>query len=393
MHYFIKPVASLLLVAGSIWTVDTINKEEVPAKNIVTESPAPNKRAPKIQVAILLDVSNSMDGLIEQAKAQLWNMVSVMGKATCNDAVPNIEIALYEYGRPGNNQSAGFVKRIIPFTTDLDELSQNLFKLTTDGGDEYCGHVMYTSLTDLQWDTASISYKVIFIAGNEDFRQGGVSFTKACAEAKKRGVIINTIYCGDKMQGIREHWNLGAECGTGSYTNINQDAAIEEIPTPYDSTIFLLNEKLNGTYIAYGYAGGESQAKQAAADKSNYALSKSAAAQRVSVKGKKNLYKNSSWDLVDAATDDSTLISKVDMKTLPSNLQNKTRAELKVIVKNKTQERNNIQKEITSISAKREAYITAEKAKKTNNKNQPTLETEVEKIIKTQAKKYNMVIQ
>ena len=35
---------------------------------------------PKIQAAILLDVSNSMDGLIAQAKAQLWNMVSVMGK-------------------------------------------------------------------------------------------------------------------------------------------------------------------------------------------------------------------------------------------------------------------------------------------------------------------------
>mgnify|MGYP003492397680 FL=1 len=29
---------------------------------------------PKIQAAILLDVSGSMDGLIEQAKAQLWNM-------------------------------------------------------------------------------------------------------------------------------------------------------------------------------------------------------------------------------------------------------------------------------------------------------------------------------
>jgi hypothetical protein len=393
MHFFIKPAASLLLVAGSIVALDTINNEEINPKNIVADPPAAKKFAPKIQVAILLDVSNSMDGLIEQAKAQLWNMVSVMGKATCNDAVPNIEIALYEYGRPTNNATAGYVKRIVPFTTDLDELSQNLFKLTTNGGDEYCGQVMYTSLSELQWDNSSTSYKVIFIAGNEDFRQGKISFTQACTEAKKKGVIINTIYCGDKMQGIREHWNLGAECGTGSYTNINQDIAVEEIATPYDSTLFLLNDRLNGTYIAYGETGVANQQKQAAADKSNYAFSKSTAAKRVAVKGKQNLYKNSNWDLVDAATDDSTLISKVDIKTLPANLQTKSRAELKVIVKSKTQERTNIQKEIASVSTKREAYIAAEKAKKANRTNQPTLETEVEKIIKVQAKRYNMVIQ
>lgn len=392
MHFLIKPAASLLLVAGSLVAVKTTDKPEE-TKNIVTQPPAAKKAAPKIQVAILLDVSNSMDGLIEQAKAQLWNMVSVMGKATCGDAVPNIEIALYEYGRPTNSAIAGYVKRINSFTTDLDELSQNLFKLTTNGGDEYCGHVMYTSLNDLQWDTASNSYKVIFIAGNEEFRQGGISFTKACAEAKKRGVIINTIYCGDKMQGIREHWNLGAECGTGSYTNINQDIAIEEIPTPYDSTLFLLNDQLNGTYISYGAGGYAAAEKQAATDKANYQLSKGAAAKRVSVKGKQSLYKNSTWDLVDAATDDSTLISKVDMKTLPAGLQNKTRSELKVYVKSKTTERGNIQKEIATVSAKREAYITAERAKKANGKNQPTLETEVEKIIKVQAKRYNMVIQ
>lgn len=393
MHFLIKPAASLLLVIGSIVAVDKIDSEEPKTKNIAAEQPANKKVAPKIQVAILLDVSNSMDGLIEQAKAQLWNMVSVMGKATCNDVVPNIEIALYEYGRPDNNERTGYVKRINPFITDLDELSQNLFKLTTNGGDEYCGHVMYTSLSDLQWDTASNSYKVIFIAGNEEFRQGNTSFTKACAEAKKKGVIINTIYCGDKLQGIREHWNLGAECGTGSYTNINQDAAIEDIATPYDSTLFLLNDRLNKTYIAYGAAGGANYEKQATTDQLNYKLNKSAAAKRVAVKGKSTLYRNSTWDLVDAANDDSTLIAKVDMKTLPSNLQTKSRSELKVYVKEKNQERSNIQKEIATVSTKREAYITTEKAKKANNKNQPTLETEVEKIIKVQAKRYNMVIQ
>ena len=148
------------------------------------ETPKKIKNSSKIQAAILLDVSNSMDGLIEQAKAQLWTMVNVMGKAKCNGETPQIEIALYEYGRDNNDLRKGYVKQITPFTSDLDDLSQKLFQLTTNGGQEYCGYVIHTSLNELNWDTTSSNYKVIFISGNEDFLQGNISYTLACTEAK-----------------------------------------------------------------------------------------------------------------------------------------------------------------------------------------------------------------
>src|SRR6186713_168415 len=173
-----------------------------------------SKNSHKIQAAILLDVSNSMDGLIEQAKAQLWTMVNVMGKAKCNGETPQIEIALYEYGRDNNDLKKGYVKQITAFTSDLDNLSQKLFQLTTNGGQEYCGYVIHTSLNELSWDTTSSNYKVIFISGNEDFLQGNVSYTLACTEAKKKGVIVNTIYCGDRFQGMNTgiFWgNAGTE--------------------------------------------------------------------------------------------------------------------------------------------------------------------------------------
>ena len=94
-----------------------------------TQSPPISK--PKIQVAVLLDVSNSMDGLIEQAKAQLWNMVSLMGKAKCEGVSPTVEIALYEYGKDSNDEAKGYIKQISPFSTDLDMLSKQLFELKT----------------------------------------------------------------------------------------------------------------------------------------------------------------------------------------------------------------------------------------------------------------------
>ncbi|RYD91718.1 MAG: VWA domain-containing protein, partial [Sphingobacteriales bacterium] len=99
--------------------------------------PAAKAPAPKIQVAILLDVSNSMDGLIDQAKAQLWNLVGLLGRAECDRGTPQVEIALYEYGRANNDAGKGYVKRIHSFTRELDSLSKSLFSLTTNGGEEY----------------------------------------------------------------------------------------------------------------------------------------------------------------------------------------------------------------------------------------------------------------
>lgn len=350
---------------------------------------------PKIQAAILLDVSGSMDGLIEQAKAQLWNMVSTMGKAKCSaDVSPQIEIALYEYGRSTNDIKAGYVKQLSGFTSDLDSLSKILFSLKTNGGDEYCGQVIQTSLKELQWDAAPENYKVIFIAGNEDFLQGNVLYTSSCNDAKNKGVIVNTIYCGDRMQGIREHWNLNSECGNGSFTNINQNDKIDDIPTPYDSLIITMNGTLNQTYMAYNSFGYNKMREVVAVDAMNSSMSKSAGIKRTKVKGNSKIYNQASWDLVDAKEKDKDAIAKIDRKTLPDSLQKKTNEELEQIVEVKRQQRSAAQKEIETLNAKRDAYIAAEKAKNAANKNNAaTLETEVEKIIKEQAKRYNMKIE
>ena len=384
MNFLFKPSITVFSLFFGLAIVDFIRTEE---KSVII---AP-KENPKIQVAILLDVSGSMNGLIEQAKAQLWNMVTVMGKAKCEQGNPMIEIALYEYGRTTNDVNAGYIKQISPFSSDLDQLSQELFKLNTDGGDEYCGHVIKTSLSELTWDTASTNYKVIFIAGNESFLQGNVSWTEACKLAKSKGVIVNTIYCGDKAKGIQEHWNIVGECGTGSYTNIEHNYVDEYIPTPYDSSLFLLNTQLNSTYIGYGNLGEAGASKQAHVDLLNVSQSRRTAAQRIAVKAK-GAYNNSSWDLIDAVKSDSTFIAVVDMKTLPDSLKKKSRAELKETVRQMTAQRNSIQEEIQKINGKRESYVAAEKKKKAQN-SVSTLETEVENIIRQQVQRFNMKIE
>jgi von Willebrand factor type A domain len=381
----ILPISALVLFSAFVFSSfiihpSTQNKNNRPAQ-------------PKIQVAILLDVSGSMDGLTEQAKAQLWNMVNTLGKAKCDGSVsPKIEIALYEYGRTTNDVKAGYVKRINGFISDMDSLSENLFSLKTNGGDEFCGQVIYTSLQQLQWDAAPENYKVIFIAGNEDFLQGSLHYTKACTEAKNKGVIVNTIYCGDKMQGIREHWNLAGECGNGSFTSINQNAKAEDIPTPYDSLLITLNGNLNSTYVTYGWAGETYYAKQATMDAKNAQASKKQQIARIKTKANNKVYDNASWDLIDANAKGKLDEVIADKNALPDSLKTKSKEEIKVIVEEKSRQRAAVNNQINELTAKRELFIIEERKKIAATKQENTLETEVEKIIKEQAKRYKMQI-
>ncbi len=385
----IKNLKLFALLLGTIAAITTLTA--------FTKSSTLHKKTgvvqPKIQAAILLDVSGSMDGLIEQAKAQLWNMVSTMTKAKCsNDVTPQIEIALYEYGRTTNDVAKGYVKQLSGFTNDLDSLSKLLFNLKTNGGDEFCGQVIKSCLDELAWEAAPENYKVIFIAGNEDFLQGTIKYTEACEIARKKGVIVNTIYCGPKAQGIAEHWNLLGECGSGSFTNINQNDKIDDIPTPYDSLLITLDGRLNNTYLAYNSFGNSKLQEVVLVDRMNASMSKSAAIKRGKVKGNSNVYNKASWDLIDAKEKDKNAIAKLDRAALPDSLKRKTNEELEKLVDEKSKQRSATQKQIVELNTKRDAYIAAERVKNATNKT-TNMETEVERIIKEQAKRYKMIVQ
>ena len=92
------------------------------------------RRGPTVQIAILLDTSNSMDGLIAQAKTQLWNVVNEFVLARKDGRPPAIQVALFEYGKASLPPDEGFVRLVLPLTDDLDRVSEELFALKTQRG-------------------------------------------------------------------------------------------------------------------------------------------------------------------------------------------------------------------------------------------------------------------
>ncbi len=317
----------------------------------------------KIQVALLLDTSNSMDGLIDQAKSRLWNIVNTLTTLKYNGQAPQIEIALYEYGNDGIREE-NYIRQVTPLTQDLDLVSEKLFALRTNGGSEYCGAVIRDASMNLNWDGNEKSMKLIYIAGNEPFDQGRVNYKEVISKAKSKNIYTNTIFCGSRDEGIQTFWQNGASLGDGKYFNIDSDRKVIYIETPYDVRISECNTKLNDTYIFYGSHGSEYKLKQAAQDRNAEVQSVSNYVERAVAKSKKNAYKNDHWDLVDKAEKDAGFIATVKEDALPAELKGKSTEEIKKAVAVKSAERGKIQKEIEELSKKRQSYIDAEMKKR-----------------------------
>jgi hypothetical protein len=347
---------------------------------IGTEKPAKEQN---IQLALLLDTSNSMDGLIEQAKSQLWKIVNELAAAKCDDGSrPAIKIALYEYGNDGLPGREGHIRMVSGFTTDLDLISEKLFSLRTNGGNEYCGQVIHTSLQQLNWSVSSNDLKVIFIAGNEPFTQGSVSYRTANSNAKEKGVVVNTIYCGDFNEGINTNWKDGADMTGGSYMSIEQNQKTVYISTPYDDKISECNERLNRTYVYYGTQGQSKKESQTRQDSNADSYGKANKVERA-VSKSSHAYENSSWDLVDASKSNDKIIIDAEEESLPKEMKGMTVEKRKAYVAQKAEERKAIQNEIQTLNKKRLEFI---KTNTTKEINDTSLDGAMMRSIKVQAK-------
>lgn len=321
--------------------------------------PAPDKQ--KIMLALLLDTSNSMDGLIEQAKSQLWTVVNELAAAKCNDGNrPEIQIALFEYGNDGLPQAEGYMRMVTDLTTDLDEISEKLFGLSTNGGDEYCGYAIDKSIKKLNWSKSKADLKMIFIAGNEPFTQGTMPYETACQLAKTNDIVVNTIFCGDYNEGIRTSWRHGATLTGGSYMSIEQNQKTVYVKTPYDDKIDQLNNDLNKTYIYYGSGGRSKKELQIEQDDNAGSYSQANKVKRAISKST-HAYKNSSWDLVDAYQENEEVLETAEEAYLPEPMQEMDKEEKKAYVEKVTKERETIKDEIQKLSAQRKQYIAQNK--------------------------------
>jgi hypothetical protein len=341
---------------------------------------------PRVQMAILLDTSGSMSGLIDQARTELWAIVNEFITAKRDGKAPLLEVALYEYGKSSLPADEGYLRMIVPFTMDLDKISEELFALKTNGGSEYCGWVIKEATEQLQWSSVPNDLKVIFIAGNEAFTQGKVDYRKTCKAAIAKGIVVNTIHCGNADQGIGGKWKDGAALADGEFLNIDQNKTAVHIAAPQDKEIAELGIKLNATYIAYGRDGRMAYERQSRQDLNASSSSGLAATQRAVTKSSAN-YVNTGWDLVDGLKNKAIKLEDMKPEELPEEMKKMSPKEQKAYVEKKAKERAEIQNKIQKLNEARKKYI-AEEMKK-NSKKGETLGSAAIRAVRKQAEKKN----
>ncbi|MCX7031038.1 MAG: VWA domain-containing protein, partial [Spirochaetes bacterium] len=264
-----------------------------------------------------------------------------------------------------------------------------LFGLVTDGGDEYCGEVIGRAVDRLSWSGLNDVLRLIYIAGNEPFDQGEVSYKASATRAVRRGIIVNTIFCGGYDEGVETFWKDGAIRAEGRYLSIDQDAAVEDIVTPFDADIIRLGEELNGTYVAYGREGEASKERQVAQDENAAAMGAGTSVQR-SVAKAQEAYANERWDLADAVQGGSVKIASMKDDELPVEMRKMSPAEREKYVDGLIARRADVQRQINDFNEQRRAYVEAETKGRAQNS---TLGQAILLAVKEQAERKGFVLE
>ena len=347
------------------------------------ESPATGAREPRIQISLLLDTSGSMSGLIGQAKTQLWKIVNEFIPARRSGQRPELQVALFEYGNDGLPASEGYIRLVTPLTDDLDKVSEELFALTTNGGSEFCGQVIQVAADTLDWSPSQDDLKLIFIAGNEPFTQGPVDYPQACRAAIAKGIVVNTIFCGDRATGERTDWKAGALLADGDFLSIDQNTRVAHVAAPQDAEIARLGAEMNETYVPYGKRGEAGKARQATQDANVTSTGAGNMVQRAVAKGSAN-YHNSGWDLVDAVQNGVVKLEDLKAEDLPDALRPMSAEQRQAYIAQKGQQRADLQRQIQTLNKQRRECVAA-KMKELMESGKETLDSAVIEVCREQA--------
>lgn len=327
------------------------------AQSPPTSAPATTPSRP-VDLVICLDVSGSMDGLLDAARQNLWAVVNELATL---QPTPTLRVALLTFGCTGYDAAQGWVRVDAPFTADLDMVSQRLFALRTNGGDEYVARVMQRAL-ELDWSADPQALKLLFVAGNEPATQDpAVDGPAQSRAAIARGIVVNSIFCGSPAHQDAAGWRDISKLADGQFATIEKDQGIV-ITTPFDAELTALSGQLNATYVPFGKDGCMWAANQVAQDANAVGLNPAAAAQRCQTKGGV-LYANPHWDLVDACRDPKFDWGSVKKDELPEALRAMSTVELRDHVAMQRGKRDALKARVEALGRERDEFVRKETEK------------------------------
>lgn len=321
-------------------------------------SPQQQER-PKVEVVFVLDTTGSMGGLIEAAKEKIWSIASNMASA---QPAPEIKIGLVAYRDRGD----AYVTRVIDLSTDLDSMYAALIEFQAQGGGdgpESVNQALYDAVNQISWSQGTDTYKAVFLVGDApphmDY-QDEVQYPQTLKVAQNKGIVVNTIQCG-QTGSTRRAWQQIAQVAGGEYFQVEQGGSAVAISTPFDRKLAELSAKLDDTRLYYGSAEemAGKQRKLEATKKLHEAASLESRARRAtfnaSDSGADNLLGEN--ELVDDVVSGRVELDSIDKAKLPEPLQAMVPAARQAAIAATAAQRDELKQQIQDLSQQRSSYL------------------------------------
>lgn len=328
----------------------------VPA-NATTQAPRQ-----KVQVAFVLDTTGSMVDLIEGAKQKIWSITN-----TILDVNPNAEISMALIGY--RDRGDEYVIRPHHMTGDVQGLYSDLRRLTADGGGdtpESVNEALEAAVRGQDWAEGANTRRIIFLVGDApphmDYRDGP-RYPEVIAEARKKGIIVNTIQAGDDPE-TREYWQQMAQLGGGQYHPIPQDGGqVVQIQTPYDDQIIQIQSRIDATILPYGSASEQSAVRNKVAERAEAPAAVQADNSSFYAKktGRREAVTGGSDLVADIANGDIAL-ETVPEADLNAEMKAMTAPERAAHVAAQQTARKQLESEMADLVTQRDAYIAKQQA-------------------------------
>jgi len=379
----VRRTAASAFIAGFMFMGTVVQGGIVPKEDIIT--------LPRIEAVFVLDTTGSMSGLINAAQEKIWAISSTLCQA---EPAPEIEIGLVGYRDRGDQ----YITRLTPLSPDLDRVYADLMEFKAGGGGdtpESVNQALYEAVTEINWSTDKSTYRVIFLVGDcpphMDY-QDDVRYPATCLLAGKKGIVINTIQCGNHGA-TTPVWKEIASLAGGEFFRVGQSGSAVLTETPYDEKLAALSRDLDATRIFYGDAKvrAEQEERKSVAKGIYSSVSDSAAAQRAvfnaSLSGKDNLLGSS--ELVDDVVSGEVELSSIKNEELPEDLRGMKPAERTAYIEEQSKKRDSLRKEIRLLSEKRQNHI-REEVKKSAQGGKETLDNQIYQAIRNQGAAKNI---
>jgi Mg-chelatase subunit ChlD len=344
---------------------------------------AKKKPKPQVEVVFCLDTTGSMGGLIDGAKQKIW---SISNQIASGKPTPQLKIGLVAY----RDKTDAYVTKVFDLTDDLDAVHANLKTFQAQGGGdspESVNQALDDAVNKIKWSADNKTLRIIFLVGDApphmDYADD-VKYPATCKKACEKGIIINTIQCGNDPECTR-HWKDICVKAEGSYAQIAQSGGVVAIATPYDKELAGINGELTKSTLVFGRM--EKREADSVKVRAARALPEAAAADRASF-GAKGGYV-ASYDLLDAVKAKKVKLEDLKENELPREMQKMTPKERKEYLEKVEKRREELRKKALELDKRRSSFI-EEKLSRDRKAGKDGFDNQVLETLRKQAKKHGI---